>query len=299
MNNSGVKYLALLLLATVFWGMTFPIIKTALDFISPVTFLALRFTVSAIVLVPFVWRFRSKISAHTVKLGVVAGLLLFLGYFLQTVGLDYTTSANSGIITGLYVILIPLISYTYLKMRIFRMDIFASILAFSGLIVMSLSSISGIGIQTGDILTLLSAIAYAYQIAYVSKHSHEVDSFLFTFYQILVVAILSALFIPTFEPFKFSLNDFVIFTIVFTALTAGVFSIFVSNRALIYVEPTAAGVIFVGEPIFAALFSVILLNEKLSLLTLVGGIMMVSAMFIVTYARHVRATGLARALSSN
>lgn len=288
MKRPIIFYMLLLLLATIFWGLTFPLIKTALNYISPVSFLAIRFSVSAAVLVPVAYRLRAQINHATLRLGLIAGVLLFLGYYLQTVGLNYTTSANSGIITGLYVILLPIISFTYLRMKIHTVDVVASVIAFSGLIVMSLSSLSHTGIQFGDVLTLFSAIAYAYQIAYVSKHSHEIDSYLFTFLQIAVVAILSAILIPTFEPYKFSMNWFVIFTILFCALTAGVFAIFVSNRALIYVEPTAAGVIFVGEPVFAALFSVLLIGEKLTSLTLVGGIMMVSAMFLVTFTRYSR-----------
>lgn len=286
MNRGKTYYLLLLLLVTFFWGVTFPIISTSLKFIGPVDFLALRFSVSALLMLPFILRKKPENFGKTVRYGFVAGLLLYFGYYFQTVGLVYTTPAKSGIITGLYVVLLPLVSYTYLKKRAGRIDIIASMIAFAGLIIMSAGEVQNTSVQIGDMLTLVSAVAYTYQIAYVSKHSAEIDSTHFTFYQLLFVAVLSAATIPTFDPYRFQINAYVIFTIVFTALFAGVLAIYVSNRALIFVEPTAAGIIFVGEPVFAAVFSVILTGEYLSYFTILGGALMVFAMFAITYQKY-------------
>jgi len=287
MNRNTYLYLGLLLLVTFFWGLTFPLIKNTLEFVSPMVFLALRFGLSTAFLVPFLIRKKGIFVRRNVIQGSIAGILLFFGYYFQTVGLEYTTAAKSGIITGIYVVLIPLISYYYLKRRASRYDAIASVMAFSGLIIMSSSALSNSGIELGDILTLFGAVAYAFQIAYLSKYSEGIDSVVFTFYQLLVVAVLSVVFLPTYPSLQIDLNYYAIFTIVFTALFAGTFAMFITTKALIFIEPTAAGVIFVGEPIFAAISAVIINKEVLGPYTLIGGAIMVLAMFITTVDKFI------------
>ena len=287
MNTKTYSYMGLLLLVTLFWGLTFPLIKNTLEFVSPLIFLALRFGLSTIFLVPFLIKRRGIFGRKNVIQGLIAGTLLFFGYYFQTVGLEYTTASKSGIITGIYVVLIPIISYYYLKKQASRYDILASILAFAGLILMSSGALSNSGIELGDILTLFGAIAYAFQIAYLSKYSEGIDTVVFTFYQLLVVAVLSVAFIPSYPSLQMSLNSYAIFTIIFTALFAGTFAMFVTTKALIFIEPTAAGIIFVGEPIFAAIAAVMINHEILGPYTLVGGTIMVLAMFITTVDKYV------------
>lgn len=293
-SRNQFLYLGLLLLVTFFWGLTFPLIKQSLVFISPVLFLSLRFLLSSVLLLPFLRR-RNAFSRTNIKYGLIAGVFLFIGYYFQTVGLEYTSAAKSGIITGTYVVLIPVISYFYLRKKITRTDTFASILAFAGLITMSAGSISNTTVQLGDVLTLICAIGYAFQIAYVSKYAKDLDSTVFTFYQILTVGILSTIAIPTYPITSQTINYYVIFTIFFTAIFAGVFGYYINTKALVFVEPTTAGIIFVGEPIFAALTSVIFYGENLGILGLIGGAVMVLAMFFTTfdkYLAHKRAKDL-------
>lgn len=284
-NKNQFLYLALLLLVTFFWGLTFPIIKTAISFISPVLFLSFRFLVSAALLLPFL-RNRNAFSRTNMKYGIIAGSLLFIGYYFQTVGLEFTAAAKSGIITGTYVVLIPVISYFYLKKRIRRMDSIASFMAFVGLIIMSAGNVSNPQMQLGDILTLICAFGYAFQVAYVSKHSKNLDSTVFTFYQILMVGVLSTIALPTYPLGHQVFNYYVVFAILFTAAFAGVIGYYINTKALVFVEPTTAGIIFVGEPIFAAVTSVIINKEVLGILGIIGGGVMVLAMFMTTFDKY-------------
>lgn len=284
-SRNQFLYLGLLLLVTFFWGLTFPLIKNSLVFVSPVLFLSLRFLVSSLLLLPFL-RNRNAFSRTNIKYGMIAGAFLFIGYYFQTVGLEYTTAAKSGIITGTYVVLIPVISYFYLRKKITRTDTVASLMAFVGLITMSAGNISNTTVQLGDVLTLICAVGYAFQIAYVSKYARNLDSTVFTFYQILTVGILSTVAIPTYPLSSNVINYYVIFTIFFTAIFAGVFGYYINTKALVFVEPTTAGIIFVGEPIFAAVTSVIINGEVLGTLGLVGGGVMVLAMFLTTFDKY-------------
>ncbi len=280
--------MGMLLLVTFFWGVTFPVVKFALQFSSPDTFLALRFLIASAVMGLFLRRGRKNLNRNTVLHGIIAGFLLFLGYYFQTVGLDYTSAAASGVITGVYVIILPVLSYVYLSSRISRVDILASLIAFSGLILMSISSGTHGTTLLGNLLTLICGIAYAFQIIYVSKHSSKLDSSAFTFYQLAFVTVFSALTIPISPGGIGTVNTDVVLAALFTALVGSVFGYYVSTVALIYVDASAAGIIFVGEPIFAALSSVVLAHEVLSRVVIAGAILMVIAMFLTTVDKYLR-----------
>lgn len=280
--------MGMLLLVTFFWGVTFPVVKFALQFSSPDTFLTLRFLIASAVMGLFLRRGRKNLNRNTVLHGIMAGFLLFLGYYFQTVGLDYTSAAASGVITGVYVIILPVLSYVYLSSRISRVDILASLIAFSGLILMSISSGTHGTTLLGNLLTLICGIAYAFQIIYVSKHSSKLDSSAFTFYQLAFVTVFSALTIPISPGGIGTVNTDVVLAALFTALVGSVFGYYVSTVALIYVDASAAGIIFVGEPIFAALSSVVLAHEVLSRVVIAGAILMVIAMFLTTVDKYLR-----------
>ncbi|MCL5954897.1 MAG: DMT family transporter [Candidatus Thermoplasmatota archaeon] len=283
-----ILYMGLLLSVTFFWGVTFPVVKVALGYIGPGPFLALRFLAATIMLAFFVRRGKGFLAPSNIKHGMVAGFLLFIGYYFQTVGLEYTSAAASGIITGAYVVILPLMSYLYLKTKVSRMDLFASIIAFGGLILMSLGSLSNLGTELGDLLTLICAVGYAVQIAYVSKHSRNINSSTFTFYQIAAVTIFSTISIPFTPGGLGTINLYVVFAIIFTAIFGSVFGYYVSTVALIYVEPTAAGIIFVAEPIFAALAAVILAHEHLGIYVILGGAVMIMAMFLTSLDKYLK-----------
>ena len=283
-----IFYMGMLLLVTFFWGVTFPVVKVALGYIGPGPFLALRFLAATIMMAFFVRRGKGFLSPTNIKHGMVAGFLLFIGYYFQTVGLEYTSAAASGIITGAYVVILPLMSYLYLKTKVSRVDLFSSIIAFGGLILMSLGSLSNLGTELGDLLTLICAVGYALQIAYVSKHSRNINSSTFTFYQIAAVTIFSTISIPFTPGGLGSVNLYVAFAIIFTAIFGSVFGYYVSTVALIYVEPTAAGIIFVAEPIFAAVAAVVLAHEHLGIYVILGGAVMIMAMFLTSLDKYLK-----------
>jgi drug/metabolite transporter (DMT)-like permease len=284
--HSKIFYFMLLISVVVIWGTTFPIMKLSLYYISPVMLLSFRFLLSAVLMVPMIFKNKMLIEKKNVILGVIGGILLFIAYYTQTEGLKYTTSSQSGLITGMYVVLLPLISLLYLKIKINRVDVIAVAMGFIGLILMSSLRFNSAD-SFGDILTFVCAIFYAVQTAYVFKYTKFLDSMVFTFYQLLMVGVLSAVFLPfSWEPSGL-LQPIVIFTIVFTALFASFFAILINTRALMYIEPTAAGIIYVGEPVFAVISSILILKEIPTLYIILGGIVIVIAMLIETVQKYI------------
>ncbi len=281
----------MLLISVVFlWGLSFPLMKLTLYYISPVLLLSTRFLLSAALMVPLVFKNKKLFEKNNIVIGVIGGILLFLAYYFQTVGLKYTTPSQSGLITGTYIILLPLISLLYVKLKINKIDVFAVLLGFAGLFLMSSFKISP-QYAFGDILTFICAIFYAFQTVYVYKYTKFLDSLVFTFYQLLIVGVLSSLFLPFHVSFSGLHVPIVIFTVVFTAVFAGLYSYLINTRALMYIEPTAAGVVYVGEPVFAVITSIFIINEIPTVYTVIGGIIIVIAMFIETFHKYVESKG--------
>ncbi len=276
----------MLLLVTLFWGITFPLVKQSMNFTTPVIFLALRFLISAILLLPLAIRSGRLKRRWNLVTGFSSGLLLFLGYFFQTVGLVFTTAADSGIITGLYVILIPFFSVVYLKVTVKKWDFGLSFLSLAGLIIMSAFALNQLNIQVGNILTVICAIAFALQIVYVSKYSSKTDIWPFTFYTLLFVSVFSFAAIPAYPGEFLRWNYTLVFNLIFTAILAGSFAMYAQNMALRYIDPGFAGIIFVAEPVFAAIASVVIGNEVLSIFTIAGGALMVLSMGISAFLRY-------------
>ena len=251
-----IFYFMLLISVVIIWGATFPIMKLSLYYITPTMLLSFRFLLSVLLMLPIVIKNKMLVEKKNIILGITGGILLFIAYYTQTVGLEYTTSSQSGLITGMYVVLLPIISLLYLKIKLNKVDVIAVSIGFIGLILMSSLKFNSAD-SFGDLLTFICAIFYAIQTAYVFKYTKFLDSMVFTFYQLLMVGVLSTIFLPfSWEPSGL-LKPIVIFTIVFTAIFASFFAILINTKALMYIEPTAAGVVYVGEPVFAVIASYI------------------------------------------
>ncbi len=281
-----IFYFSLLISVVVIWGATFPIMKLSLYYITPTMLLSFRFLLSAALMLPLVLKNKMLVEKKNLVLGIIGGVLLFIAYYAQTVGLEYTTSSQSGLITGMYVVLLPIISLLYLKIKLNKVDVIAVSVGFIGLILMSSLKFNSVD-AFGDLLTFICAIFYGIQTAYVFKYTKFLDSMVFTFYQLLMVGVLSTIFLPfSWEPSGLS-KPIVIFTIVFTALFASFFAILINTRALMYIEPTAAGVVYVGEPVFAVIASILILKEIPTVYIIVGGIIIVLAMLIETVHKYI------------
>ncbi len=282
MDSKEIAAVGILLVVTFIWGVTFPVIKEVFLYLSPTVFLSFRFLITVAIMAPFIFRRLKKLKRSQINYGIIAGVFLFLAYYLQTVGLKYTEPALSGIITGIYVVFIPVISYFYIKRKVMKVEIFSSVFAFAGLVMMSYTSITNISIQIGNIMTFIAAFFYSFQLVYVSKHAKEIDPIMFSFIQIAMVAMLSTVMIPA-NPVPVILNYYSAIVLIFTAVFATFIAMYIYVKALSWMNVTKVGVILIGEPIFAVLTSVYLYGEKLSMLTVAGMSIMIASMIVISY----------------
>ena len=266
-----------LLLVAAMWGISFVWMKDILDQQDVYSFLVSRFIVAALVMVVVNPKFIAKINRKILLKGSVIGTALGLGYIFQTLGLERTTPAITGFITGLYVVLTPLIGALILKEKLTVQAWFYIALATIGLGVLS---ISGFSIGTGEFFVLISAFLFAAHIILLSRWSKDFDAYTLTFIQLLTCAVVSG--IPA------SLNGFVAppdqqvwAVILFTAVFATFFAFVVQTWAQARISATKVAVILTMEVVFAALFSVALGAEPLTLRILLGGSMVLIAMIMI------------------
>lgn len=267
-----------LLAVTVVWGASFPIMSIAFKSVPPYSFIAMRYILSGLILgIFFIKRF-NNFSREMLKPGILIGIALGIGCILQAVGLTYTTPSKSGFITGLNVVLVPIfIAFIYKKIPDFKTNL-GVVLSVSGLALMSISG--KVGINFGDFLTLLSAVAFAVQIILVDKFAKDSDLAVLTTIEFLVVGLLSSVPAAFIEGFKINLNLFAVGAIIFTALFCTIFAYGLQNVAQAYTTPTHTAIIFLAEPVFSAIFSVFI-GDKLSGRTFWGCSLILLGMIII------------------
>lgn len=277
----GIQAEIYLLGIVIIWGSTFAIIKGVLDQIPTFTFLAYRFLLAALILYLIFWkRIKKNIDKTTLKKGFLIGIFLFMGYAFQTVGLKYTTATKTGFITGLSVVLVPIISHFFFKEKINRNSVIGVVLAFIGLWFLSYSS--SFSFNLGDFLVLLCAVSFAMHIISVGLYAKKVDYVPLVIVQLATVFVLSLLIALVFErpEIHLSYSSNVWWSIVLTGVFATALAFYMQNRFQRYSTATKTAIIFSGEPIFAAVFAYFLLGEKVGLIAWAGGLLIIFGMIV-------------------
>ncbi len=269
-----------LLVIVIIWGYTFALIKGVIDLIPPYTYLTYRFLLAALILILVFWKRIKEINIMVLKKGSLIGIFLFLGYTLQTVGLKYTTATKAGFITGLSVVLVPIISHFFIKEKINRNSVIGVVLAFIGLWFLNYSS--SFSFNLGDFLVLLCAVSFAMHIISVGLFSKKLDYVLLAITQITVVFVLSLLMALIFErpAIHLSYSSYIWWSIVITGIFATALAFYMQNKFQRYSTATKTAIIFSGEPIFAAVFAYFLLGEKVGLIAWAGGLLIIFGMIV-------------------
>lgn len=268
-----------LLFVVFIWGVTFVMVQNALSFLEPFSFNAVRFFVAFLfLLIPYFLIYHKKNKTWNKKLltaGLHIGVWLFLGYAFQTKGLELTTPAKTGFITGLSVVMVPVFSLLLLKMRLSRNTILGVIAATLGLYLMAFVDRSTLNV--GDFLVFLCAISFAMQIITTAKYAKTLPALPLTLIQIGTVSCLSFVSAGLFdENYAVVLQAEVMFqtevwsAILVTAALATAFAFFAQTYFQAYTTPTRVALIFSMEPVFAALTSYIWIDEKLTMASLAG-----------------------------
>jgi drug/metabolite transporter (DMT)-like permease len=257
-----------LVAVTAVWGATFFMIKDALLSVTPFWFMVMRFSLAALLLAPFLrggpWQ-RADIWA-----GIIVGVLLFLGYALQTIGLQLTGAARAGFITGLAVLFVPLAQALSDRAWPGRATLAGVCASLTGLALLSLGALDAGLMLVGDALVLGCAVAFSGHILALGRFAPRVAPVQLTFVPLLTTAALSLALASNYETSPSIGFVDALPAVIFTATFATVGAFYVQTRAQRFTSPTHTALIFALEPVFAALFATMLGGERLSVPELLG-----------------------------
>ena len=244
------------------WGATFVMVKDALDQVGPLTFVAFRFGLSALAMLPFLLRAPRRARPDRTRGGValagaLVGTFLFAGYALQTAGLQFTGAGRAGFITGLNVVIVPLLAATLGRQRIGRPVVIGVALAMAGLALLSLGDLASqpLAASLGDLLVLGCAVAFALHILAVGRFAVLHDVLCLTFVQIAAVAVFATLAALLWEQPTVESLVAVWPAAAFTGLICTVVAFSIQVQAQRFTSPTHTALVFSTEPVFAAAFA--------------------------------------------
>jgi drug/metabolite transporter (DMT)-like permease len=278
----------LLLLAAGIWGFAFVAQKTSMEFIGPFTFNGLRFALGSLSLLPLIYLFSKRPMSKGVqtdrkewklvgKAGFTAGLILFAGSTLQQIGLIYTTAGKAAFITGLYIVIVPLLGL-FLKQRLNLNIGLGAILAALGLYYLSITD--QFTIAQGDLFELVGALFWSVHILMIDRYSKIVDVLKLSFFQMVICSILSLTVAIFTEVIAWS----TISQVLIPLLYGGIFSAGIAYTLQIVgqknAKPAQAAIIFSMEAVFAAFGGYLILHEHLGIRGLTGCLLMLIGMLL-------------------
>jgi drug/metabolite transporter (DMT)-like permease len=280
-NGDKKALFALILLAvSAIWGGAFVVMKDALARLDVNSFLAWRFLIATLLLIALRPKVLFQINRKFLLKGVLVGTFLGSGYIFQSFGLTLTSVAKTGFITGLYVVLTPVLGAIFLKKKFATIQWLSVLLATAGLLLLSFK---GLHIGLGEFLVFLSAIVFAAHIIALGEWSSGMDTYALTVVQLGTCAL-----ITTVAGLKSGLHappdSGVWWAILFCAIFATAVAFIFQTWAQSFMAATTVAVILTMEVVFAAIFGIAIAHESLTTKTAIGGLMVVVAMYAIIWS---------------
>ena len=267
----------LLVAATLLWGSSFVVVKSALGHSSPMAFLALRFGLGALVLAPFV-RWRPFPDGRELAAGALLGALLATGFAANTVGLVYTTPSRSAFIVASSSVLAPLVAFLVVRERPRWTALAALAVATVGMYF--LTDPSAGGLNRGDLWTLVTAVAFGGQIVAVAELGRRFDVGRLVWMQTAITAAVAAILAGVAEQVRVDWAPAFLGAVAYCGVVATAVALLWQMRAQREMSSTRAALLFCCEPVFAAAASWLVWGERLSGAQWLGGALILGGMIL-------------------
>lgn len=267
------------------WGTTFVVVKDALADISVVAYIAVRFTLSAALMGIIFWRSLRQMRRKTAWAGAQIGIFMFGGYIFQTAGLRYTTPAKAAFITGMSVVLVPLLLAVFGRRRIAGWIWAGAAAALAGLYFLTVPS-EGLGaLNRGDPIVFGCAVMFALHMIFIGRYVGEHSVGALAFLQVATTAALSFVLLPLlavtgWEHFRLAPNGTVIFAVLVTSIGSTVIGFSFQTWAQQHTSPSHTAILVSLEPVFAALTSWLLASEHFGARTLIGAALILAGILL-------------------
>lgn len=271
-------YKLLLVVATIIWGFSFVVMKDTVDVLEPAYLIGFRFLATGAILAALFWKnlraaFAPEMRKDYLAKGTILGVLCFLAFWVQTIGLDHTTPGKNAFLTATYCVIVPFAWWLIARKRPTAFNLIAAVMAVAGIGLVSLKgSIDELSMGYGDAMTLVSALLFAVHIVYVSRFTETNDVLALTVLQFIVGGVCGigcgACF-ETLPPASALTLDF-FWNMAYLVIFASCVALVIQNVALAHVPPAQASLFLSLESVFGVLFSVMLYNEQVGLRLVMG-----------------------------
>ena len=278
MNQKRLAVVSLTAVAAM-WGVAFVVMKPAIVEQPFFDFLAIRFTIATAIMIAVRPKVLKAFDRKTLIRGGTLGVILGLAYITQTIALETTTAAITGFLTGLYVVITPLLGWLIFRRRVGVKVAVAAIMALVGL---GFIAINGFSIEAGQTWGILCAVLFAAHIVGLGRWSAGLNAYALTVVQLAAVTVVCWIGAlpdgyqppPTVEVWG---------AVLFTAVFATAVGFFVQTWAQARLDPSRVAIILTLEVVFTAVIAVAVGQEVLSLKTIIGGAIMIAAMLLVEW----------------
>ncbi|MFW9896180.1 MAG: DMT family transporter [Candidatus Thorarchaeota archaeon] len=279
LSKKRILAILLLVLTTVLWGTSFILTKNITETVPIFLYIGLRFAIAFLGFAPMFFHLKN-LNKKMLFMSFITGMIYFIGFAIQTCGLQTTTAGKAGFVTGLSAIIVPFIAWFGFKKSLTKRIWLAVMLSVIGMAFLLLEGESGINI--GDLIVLGSAVFWALFIIYNDKYVPLVDIYSYSIIQIGVISSMG--FISSFllgESYSsLPLSPYFWWIMVYMGIAVMTLTIFFQNWSQQYQGPTQTAIIFTLEPVFAALFGFLIGNEILSLFAWIGCCLIFTAIII-------------------
>ena len=274
-----------LMFCSLIWGVAFVVVKTGLDHASPFVFLAVRFSIAAMLMAVFQRKSIGAMERVELFAGLRLAFFLFAGYCFQTAGLQYTTATNSGFITGSSVVLVPLLLGIFWGRTLTKWIYAGAVAALIGLYFLAVPAEGMRYLNRGDVLTFIGAGFYAVHIILVGEFSQEHSVSALSLVQVagcgLMAWPLTALAgVIHWQPVRFQWGLPLVVAMVLSSVFATALAFTLQLRAQRYTPPAHAAILFALEPVFTVITSYWLLAERLSTRAWKGAALIVGGILV-------------------
>jgi drug/metabolite transporter (DMT)-like permease len=285
-----------LLACSFFWGVTFVVVKDALEDISVFAYLGARFLLGAL---PMIWIYRKdlrKLTREEARAGFHVGLFMFGGYAFQTAGIARTTASKAAFITGLSVVLVPVFLAVFWRKKIGLWAWAGAAGSLAGLYFLTVPPQGLVDLNHGDVLVMGCAVLYALQIIFIARYTGKYSLGALSCLQVILAGVLATLCVPLldathwekfFVRYTFQMEFGVIVTALFT--TALAYPLLVWGQR--HTTATNTALILTSEPVFAAITSFIVLHERLGGRSLAGALLILGGICIAEWKGTVPSAG--------
>jgi drug/metabolite transporter (DMT)-like permease len=274
-----------LTLCSLLWGATFVVVKNALDHASVFVFLAVRFTLAALLMLAFSARVLRRFEREDLFAGLRLGCFMFLGYAFQTAGLQYTTPSKSGFVTGSSVVLVPLLLAIFWGKRLARGAYAGAGVAVFGLYFLTIPAEGFAYLNRGDVLTFVAAGLYAVHIILVGEYTKQHSATALSLVQVAACAAMAWVVAGVaatirWQPARFEWRWELYLGILICAVFATAVAFSIQLWAQRYTTPSHAAILFTLEPVFAVITSYILIRDRLAPRAILGAVFVLAGIFI-------------------